>query len=95
MEDEASAVGGEEMLTTALTVLLAAVIGPTISAFVGRYVARLVTENALKRLEERATKAENLYQIAVTYLHQVADWANRNGIADKLPDPPLELGISI
>jgi len=79
--------------------ILGAVMGPTIgavvSAFVGRHVAQKVTENELKKSEERAVKAEALYTIAITYLRQVADWATRNGIADKLPDPPPELGISI
>ena len=83
------------MLTTVVTILLAAVIGPTISAYVGRHVAKAVTENELKKSEERVLKAERLANIAITYLHQVADWATRNGIADKLPDPPEELGIDI
>lgn len=78
-----------------MTILLAAVVGPTISAFVGRHVAKTVTENDLKKSEERAAKAERLASVAITYLHQVADWATRNGIADKLPDPPEELGIDI
>lgn len=61
----------------------------------GRHVAKAVTENELKKSEERAVRAETLYHMAIDYLHQVADWATRNGIADKLPDPPAELGIQI
>lgn len=78
-----------------ITIVVSAILAPVISAFVGRHVARSVTENELKKSEERALKAEALYHTAVTYLHQVADWATRNGIADKLPDPPPELGIDI
>ena len=79
--------------------ILGTVIGPAVgavvSAYVGRIVAQRVTQNELKKSEERALKAEALYSVAVTYLHQVAEWATRNGIADKLPDPPPELGIDI
>ena len=86
------------MLTTIITIVGAVVapcIGAVVSAFVGRHVARRVTESELKKSEERAARAEALYHIAVTYLRQVAEWATRNGIADKLPDPPKELGIDI
>lgn len=78
-----------------ITLLVAALVAPIISAFVGKHVAKTVTENELKKSEERAAKAEALYHTAITYLHQVAEWATRNGIADKLPDPPEELGIQI
>ena len=80
---------------TILAAVLGACIAPIVSAFVGRHVAKSVTEHELKKSEERAVRAEALYQLAVNYLRQVADWATRNGIADKLPDPPEELGITI
>lgn len=83
------------MLTSVITILVAAIVGPAVSAFVGRHVAKKVTENDLKKSEERAAQAERLAHVAITYLHQVAEWATRNGIADKLPDPPEELGIKI
>ena len=83
----------------AILAILATIIGPAVgavvSAYVGRHVAQRVTANELKKSEERALKAEALYTVAVTYLRQVAEWATRNGIADKLPDPPPELGINI
>ena len=86
------------MLQTILEII-GAVIGPVagavVSAFVGRHVAYKVTQNELKKSEERAQKAEALYTVAIDYLRQVAEWATRNGIADKLPDPPPELGINI
>lgn len=83
------------MITTIVTIIVSAVLAPIVSAFVGRHVAQKVTENELKKSEARALKAEALYQVAITYLHQVAEWATRNGISDKLPDPPPELGIDI
>lgn len=83
------------MLTSIIGLIISSIFAPAISAYVGKHVAKRVTENELKKCEERAAKAEALYQIAVTYLRQVADWATRNGIADKLPDPPQELGIDI
>lgn len=80
-------------MLTIITTIVSAILAPVISALVGRHVARKVTENELKKAEERALRAESLYHVAITYLRQVADWATRNGIADKLPDPPVELGI--
>ena len=86
------------MLTAVISIVGAVVapcIGAVVSAFVGRHVARRVTESELKKSEARAQRAEALYAVAIDYLRQVAEWATRNGIADKLPDPPEELGIKI
>lgn len=82
-------------IITVIGALIAPCVGAVVSVFVGRHVARQVTENEIKKSEERAQKAEALYHVAITYLRQVADWATRNGIADRLPDPPRELGIDI
>lgn len=78
-----------------ISAVTAPTVGAIVSAFIGRHVAKSVTENELKKSEARALKAEALYTIAIDYLRQVAEWATRNGIADKLPDPPRELGIDI
>jgi len=80
---------------TIIGAIVAPVLGTVASAFIGRHVARRVTENELKKSEARALRAEALYSVAIDYLRQVAEWATRNGIADKLPDPPEELGIKI
>lgn len=82
-------------VVTLVASLGAPCVGAVVSAFVGRHVARRVTEAELKKSLGRAERAEALYALAINYLHQVADWAARNGISEKLPDPPEDLGIVI